>query len=163
MMRQLGHGVATAYPTEWEAPPRSVPGVQAGGFDQAVRRNRELVRRLGWGNVIGGRVRPIEELRTLLRLPPNPSEQDLAQAVSAWQQGKLGPRAANGQLGPRAANGQLGPVSWTRMWAQILDALRRAGTPIPSFRAQSWPVRSAAGSSGSSTRPPHTSAASTPT
>ena len=31
MMRQLGHGVATAYPTEWEAPPRPNPGDQAGG------------------------------------------------------------------------------------------------------------------------------------
>jgi hypothetical protein len=132
MMRQLGHGGATAYPTEWEAPPRPGPGIQAGALDLAVRRNRELARRLGWGNVIGGQVRPIEELRTLLRLPPTPSEQDLANAVLAWQQG---------QLGPRAANGQLGPASWNRMWAQIQDALRRAGTPLPSFRAQSWPVR----------------------
>ena len=130
-MRQLGHGGATACPTEWEAPPRPGPGLQAGVLDLAVRRNRELARRLGWGNVVGGRVRPIGELRTLLRLPADPTEQDLAQAVSAWQQG---------QLGPRAADGQLGPASWNRMWAQIQDALRRAGTPVASFRAQSWPV-----------------------
>jgi hypothetical protein len=132
MTRQLGTGGVPAYPTEWETPPRPGPGVQPGALDLAVRRNRDLARRLGWGNVITGRVRPIEELRTLLRLPSNPSEQDLAQAVLAWQQG---------QLGPRAANGQLGPTSWNRMWGQILDTLRRGGTVIPSFRAQSWPVR----------------------
>lgn len=132
MMRQLGPGGVPVSPAEWEAPPQRGPGVQAGALDLAVRRNRDLARRLGWGNVIGGRVRPIEELRTLLGLSPNPSEQDLAQAVSAWQLGELGPRAANGQLGPQ---------SWNRMWVQIQDRLRRSGTPIPSFRAQSWPVR----------------------
>ncbi|HXH14313.1 MAG TPA: hypothetical protein VNP04_31695 [Alphaproteobacteria bacterium] len=102
-------------------------GLEAAILNAAIRANRLLARRIGWGCVVGGQVRPIPELLTLLGLAASATEEDIAQAIARYQQ-------ALGQRG----DGHLGP----RTWAQMLRPGRPGQPVVPplNFKPASFPV-----------------------
>lgn len=106
---------------EQALPELQLEGELAGAqLAEVVRVNRVLARRIGWGCVIGGRVSPIPQVRNLLRLGNNPTEENLARSIANWQQAQTG----------RRGDGQLGPRTWRQMGV----------LPRPNFRQASWPV-----------------------
>jgi hypothetical protein len=123
---------------EWEAEAAWETGFEVGGpaapaactalapaaVNDAVRANRILARRHGWGCVVSGQVSAISEVRAALSLPAASGEDQLACAIARWQQGQ--------GLG---VDGKLGPRTWGAMLHNgILPAMR--------FKPASWSVYS---------------------
>lgn len=105
----------------------SGPGAGCGltgvALNNAVRDNRTLARRLGWGCIVAGRANPIPEVLALLGLGASPTEEDLACAIARWQQTVLRQRGV----------GRLDPSTWAQM-------LRRNVIPASAFKRLSLPV-----------------------
>lgn len=90
-------------------------------LNAAVRANRLLARQIGWGCVVGGRVRVQNPaLQTLLGIGGGASEEDIANAIERWQVANMGGRG----------DGQLGPRTWTRMNVVRPGRFRQLRIPV---------------------------------
>jgi hypothetical protein len=105
-------------PASPPAPPLSAAQVAA-----AVRANQLTARQLGWGHVIGGRVRPSRGVLGILSLSPGVAEDALARAVQQFQRTEMRQRG----------NGIIDRATFT--------AMVRKGA-FPNLRQRkSWTVR----------------------
>jgi hypothetical protein len=106
----------------------------------AVRANRVLARQLGWGCVIGGRVRANLVVRFMVRswrallaglFGGVSNEEDLAHAIARWQAAELRQRAT----------GHLDARTWAEM-------VRRGALPRRTYEPRRWSVTFSGGPLG---------------
>jgi hypothetical protein len=111
---------------EGESGPAAVtpaPGVSGVALARAVAANRIFARRLGWGCVVGGHVRAIPQVLTVLGLAAGATEEDIVRALAQWQQRQL----------HQPGSGQLDESTWNEM-------RRRGVLPATRFTPGLWRV-----------------------